>query len=75
MISGMWLACNMDPVLYVPGAGKMWLIDSRWDGMILKDCAIYRPGKGLCDKQIKRGYEPHCFKCSGEEDRSYGRTV
>jgi hypothetical protein len=59
----MWIACNTEPILYLPEAGKMWLIDTKWDGMILKDCLIYKRGIGADPRRIKRGYEPHVFGC------------
>ncbi len=63
LISGMWIAVNEQPVLYVPGAGKMWLVEYvKWDATILKDCLIYRPGLEIdLSEPLAKGYEPHVF--------------
>jgi hypothetical protein len=69
LITNMWIAVQEQPVLYVPEKGKMWLIDTKWGGTILKDCLIYKRGLGIDLKEIKRGYEPHIYNCIVREKR------
>lgn len=64
LISGMWIAVQEAPILYVPGKGKMWLVEyRRRDAQIMKDCLIYRRGLGIDPDELVKGYEPHVFRC------------
>ena len=66
LISGMWIAVQEEPVLYIPGEGKRWLVEyQNYDAVILKDCLIYEPFKGMDRSKVKYGYMPHVFVCPG----------
>lgn len=66
LISGMWIAVQEEPVLYIPGEGNRWLVeDCRYDAEILRDCLIYRPFQGMDRSKVKYGYMPHAFVCPG----------
>jgi hypothetical protein len=67
LLSGMWAAVQVNPVLYIPGAGRARLIDARWGGEIMPDCLIYRGGRGMDTKKIKVGYEEHVYRCCMRE--------
>lgn len=72
LISGMWIMVQEAPVMYIPGDGKMWLIDGKWDAVILKDCLIYKAFNGMDRSKIKKAYEPHVFKCGSNRKRQRG---
>lgn len=60
----MWIAVQREPVLYLPGEGKEWLIEAvKYDAIIMKDCRIFRPGKNMDVSNLKRGYRPHAWEC------------
>jgi hypothetical protein len=63
--SGMWTAVQPYPVLYIPGAGRARLLDSKRDAEIMRDCLIYRGGRGMDAGKAKIGYEQHFYRCSG----------
>jgi hypothetical protein len=63
LVSGMWAAVQVDPVRYVPYAGRATLIDSRWDGSRVRGCLIYRGGRGIDTSKLKTGYEEHVYRC------------
>lgn len=67
LITDMWIAVNETPVLYIPGEGKNWLVENAPNGsaVILKDCQIYKPGKGMDTTKVKYGLEPHVWTCPG----------
>ena len=67
-IRGTWIACNTRPILYIPGKGKMWLVDSMYEGMVLHDCLIYKPGLGYDLDLVEKGFEPHIFTCIQRDD-------
>ena len=56
--TGEWVPCDREPVLFLPGKGKMWLVKR---GELLFDCRIYRPGDS--GKPVY-GLDPHVFTCS-----------
>lgn len=64
LLSGMWIAVNEEPVLYIEGSGKRWLVEYvKWDATIIKDCQIYKPGLGMdLTHPLKKGYKPHVFE-------------
>lgn len=67
LTSGMWIAVQPQPILYIPGEGKRWLVAyQNYDAMILKDCLIYERGKGMDLDKIQLGYMPHAFVCPGK---------
>ncbi|MEA4922197.1 MAG: hypothetical protein VB031_02380 [Eubacteriaceae bacterium] len=64
LLTGSWIACDPKPVIYMPGAGKQWLVEGvRRDAEILKDCKIYKRGDKMDREQIKTGYTPHAWTC------------
>ncbi|QAT43467.1 hypothetical protein [Aminipila luticellarii] len=64
LISDMWIAVNEEPVLFIPGEGRRWLVEYlNWDAVILKDCLIYEPFKGMNRTKVKKGYMPHVWTC------------
>ncbi len=69
LITGMWIAANEEPILYIPGQGKMWLIEYvKWDAVILKDCLIFKPGKEMNIDLVQKAYEPHVFSCTDRDN-------
>lgn len=56
---GSYIAVDLEPILYMPGAGREWLVA---DAEIKKDCRIWRPGMPPSEK-IRRGYRPHAWNC------------
>ena len=67
LISGRWIAVQEEPILYIPGAGKEWLIEYRnYDAEFLKDCLIYRPFRGMDYSKVVKGYMPHAWVCPGK---------
>lgn len=59
-----WIAVDPVPVYYIPGEGKEWLVESlRWYSDILKDCLIWRKGRGMPTTGLKVGFKPHVFEC------------
>ncbi len=70
MISGMWIAIDPVPVFYLPGEGKEWIIEyTKWDAEFMKDCKIYRPGRGMNFRECEKGYMPHAWECPGRTDK------
>jgi hypothetical protein len=63
LLSGLWMPVQPYPVLYLPRAGRAHLIDTRFDGSILRDCLIYRGSRGMDTKKLKTGYEQHMYRC------------
>ena len=44
LVSGRWIAVQEEPVLYIPDAGKRWLVEGiNYDAEILKGCLVYEP--------------------------------
>lgn len=69
LMSGQWIAVQPEPVLYIPHAGRRWLVEGkRWDADILKDCDIWEPGK--VKDNLKKGFLPHKFTECGKEGGS-----
>lgn len=67
LLSGMWIAVQEEPVLYIPGEGREWLIEYQdYDAAFMKDCRIYRPFRGMDYRKVKKGYIPHAFVCPGK---------
>lgn len=67
LISGMWIAVQTEPVLYIPGKGKQWLISyENYDAEFMRDCLIYKAGRGMDTENIKYGYMPHAWVCPGK---------
>lgn len=66
LVSGRWIAVQEEPVLYIPDAGRRWLVEGiNYDAEILKDCLVYEPFKGMDRSKVKYGYMPHVFACPG----------
>ena len=64
LLSGRWIAVEPQPVLYIPGGGRKWLVSSsRWDADILKNCEVWKPG--MIREGLKKGYLPHKFTACG----------
>jgi len=67
LMSGMWIAINPVPVLFIPGQGKRWLIEyKKWDAEFIKDCLIYEAGREMDRDKVIKGYMPHAWECSGQ---------
>ena len=67
LMSGMWIAVQTKPVLYIPGEGKRWLVEyTNYDAEIMKDCLIYEPFKGMDVSKVQKAYMPHVFVCPGK---------
>ena len=76
LITGMWIAVSEQPVLYIPGEGKMWLIEYvRTDAVIMKDCLIYKSGKGMNMNNIQKAYEPHSFSCIDRDNYKKKKVI
>jgi hypothetical protein len=73
LMSGMWAAVQPCPVLYLPGAGRDWLIDAKWDGEILRDCLTYRRGLGIDPRKLRLGYAQHAYRCCMRGEKREGR--
>lgn len=68
LLSGRWIAVEPQPVLYIPGGGRKWLVSARrYDADILKDCEIWKPG--MIHDNLQRGYIPHLFTGCGRGRR------
>lgn len=66
LMSGMWIAVQPEPVLYIPGEGKRWLVEyMNYDADFMKDCLIYERGKGMDTSKVQKGYMPHAWVCPG----------
>ena len=66
LMSGMWIAVQEQPVLYIPHEGKEWLVEYRnYDAEFMKDCLIYKPFRGMDISKVKKGYKPHAWVCPG----------
>lgn len=79
LITGMWIAANEEPILFLPGEGKMWLIEyTKWDAILMKDCLIFKPGEGMNTEKVQKAYEPHVFSCTDRDtyikQRKEGRS-
>lgn len=66
LMSGMWIAVQPEPILYIPGEGKRWLVEyCNYDAEILKDCLIFERSKGMDTSKVEYGYMPHAWVCPG----------
>ena len=60
--SGAWIAAEKKPTLYLPDAGREWIIEGkRYDARIIKNARIWRKGDPIAG--VKRGYKIHAFDC------------
>ena len=67
LMSGMWIAVQTEPVLFIPGEGKRWLVEyTNYDAEFMKDCLIYKVGQGMNTEKIEKGYMPHVWVCPGK---------
>lgn len=67
LLSGMWIAVQPEPVLYIPGQGNRWLVEyTNYDATIMKDCLIFERGKGMDIDKVELGYMPHAWVCPGK---------
>lgn len=66
LISGMWIAVQPEPVLYIPGEGRRWIVEyTNYDAEFIKDCLMYEPFKGMDRSKVRYGYMPHAWVCPG----------
>lgn len=62
LLSGRWIAVEPQPILYIPGGGRKWLVENRnQDADIIKDCEIWKPG--MIMDNLKKGFMPHAWMC------------
>ena len=67
LMSGMWIAVQTEPVLFIPGEGKRWLVEyTNYDAEFMKDCLIYKGGQGMNTEKIEKGYMPHVWVFPGK---------
>lgn len=67
LMSGMWIAVQTEPVLFIPGEGKRWLVEyTNYDAEFMKDCLIYKGGQWMNTEKIEKGYMPHVWVCPGK---------
>ena len=60
--NGRWIAAEKQPTLYIPEAGREWILEGRnFGARILKDARIWR--KGDPPGSAKRGFKIHAFDC------------
>ncbi|WP_428259669.1 hypothetical protein [Gallibacter sp. Marseille-QA0791] len=66
LMSGMWIAVQPEPVLFIPGEGKRMLVEYRnYDAEMIRNCLIYERGKNMDTSKVVKGYMPHAFVCPG----------
>lgn len=66
LISGLWIAVQPEPVLFIPGEGRNWLISfDNYDAIFMKNCLIFKRGKGMDTSKVIEGYMPHAWVCPG----------
>ena len=63
LLSGSYIAVDLQPILYIPHDGREWLVEGRRrDAEILKDCRIWKAG--MLKDNLRRGYRPHAWNCN-----------
>ena len=66
LMSGMWIAVQPEPVLFIPGEGKRMLVEYRnYDAEMIRNCLIYERSKNMDTSKVVKGYMPHAFVCPG----------